>query len=87
MDRSAVTCPECDHDRNDHVHYCPADVEVGTCDCSATVSAERLAKQLFLYRTSSNIPLPEDFWERQSATMREPFIAEAGALIAGLDND
>lgn len=47
-----------------------------------SLAVERLARLMFLYRTSSNVPLPEDFWERQSPAMRAPFIAEAEAIAA-----
>ena len=30
---AALDCP-CGHDESDHVHYCSADMEQGSCDCA-----------------------------------------------------
>lgn len=30
---TALDCP-CGHDESDHVHYCSADMEQGSCDCA-----------------------------------------------------
>ena len=51
------------------------------------MTVETLAKALFLYRTSSNVPLPDDYWERQSASMRGPFIDEAQAVLVALEDE
>jgi hypothetical protein len=59
--------------------------EQDACEAGLLLTAERLAKQMFLYRTSTNVRLPSDFWERQSASMRAPFLSEARALLARLD--
>jgi hypothetical protein len=47
-------------------------------------SRDALAKATFLYRTSTNAPLPADFWERQSPSMKAPFLVEADAVRAAL---
>ena len=41
-----------------------------------------LARELFMYRTSANVPLPDDYWDRQSDAMKGPFLKEAAAIIA-----
>jgi hypothetical protein len=56
-------------------------------EAARPLTVERLAKALFLYRTSTNVPLPIDYWERQSSHMVTPFLDEAAAILRALEAD
>lgn len=44
-----------------------------------------LAKAIFLHRLTSNVPIPDDMYERQHPAMKQSFITEAEGIIAMLD--
>ena len=67
--REVPDCP-CGHDESDHVHYCSADMEQGSCDCAeeyvrlaaippAALDVERLARLAYADRPPlGNRPVP-----------------------------